>query len=443
MYYNTHPDYNYKPFNVIGGAHEGKPYISRISPSLGQVEFEWFDLLNQDNDECTVYYSYNTMDFESFSANGKTVIFSTKPSRDVSFYIETKDGRKSEIRLVNTGGFPGKVINYLHPADKQYKHFGRFLASPSLVRLQNGDLLASMDVFALGQAMNRTMIFRSRDDGEKWEYVTDVYPAFWGTLFLNNDNVYLVCTSGEYGDMQILESCDNGESWHGIVLDRGVGVALVGYHRAPTPVVRHNGRIWISMEYGSWDIGKFMPMVWSIDEKDDLMVASNWKRSKMFDSTQSLEGVDDNRRGVMIEGNLVLDNEGRLLNILRHSKEKAVVLLVDDKDPEGELKYICALNAEIAFSKFYIQKHNDVYYAVGNRSPYRNEILLCTSENCLDWTCSKVLLDYSEQPAASFGIQYPYYFIEGDTIYLALRTAACGAENYHNSNAITFHKFKI
>ena len=39
-------------------------------------------------------------------------------------------------------------------------------------------------------------------------------------------------------------------------------------------------------------------------------------------------------------------------------------------------------------------------------------------------------------------VQYPTWFMEGDDIICVARTAMNNADTFHNSNAITFHKFK-
>ncbi|PIY36264.1 MAG: hypothetical protein COZ06_36460, partial [Armatimonadetes bacterium CG_4_10_14_3_um_filter_66_18] len=76
-------------------------------------------------------------------------------------------------------------IKYQHPATKTY------LGSPSLVRLANGDLLATHDYFGPGCPRNHeaeehlTSVYRSSDDGATWTNVTHVANAYWSTLFLH------------------------------------------------------------------------------------------------------------------------------------------------------------------------------------------------------------------------------------------------------------------
>ena len=443
MYYKAHPDYDFKPFLVRGLGIENNPYILRISPSYGAVEFEWVDLKNRDNTSAVVYYSYDGFNYETQAVNSLKVKISVEPERDCRFYVKTEDGRVSNERRFNSSKYPGTVVNYLAPQDTQYTFSGKFMASPSIVRLKNGDLLASMDIFALHYASKLSVICRSKNNGEDWEYVTELFPSFWTSLFTNGDKVYAVSVSEEYGDLQLLESLDNGVSWHGIILEKGVGYSNMGYHRAPTPILHHNGRIWFSMEYGCWEHKKFMPVVFSADENSDIMDPASWSHSEFFEITEDLPGIEKGKVGIGIEGNLVVAPDGNMYNVLRHGIEKVLVLRVDTENPKGRLEFDSFVKTPFCFSKFYIQKHEGTYYCMGNVSPYRNTLALFSSKDIKNWEYHSTIVDYSRMPAQSVGCQYPSCIIEGDTVYALARTAVNGAQNFHDSNCITFHKTKL
>ena len=72
-----------------------------------------------------------------------------------------------------------------------------FLGSPSIVRLPDGALLATHDYFGRGCPLNHeaeqglTSVYRSEDDGASWSNVTHVMNAFWSSLFVHRDAVYL------------------------------------------------------------------------------------------------------------------------------------------------------------------------------------------------------------------------------------------------------------
>ncbi|MBO5270949.1 MAG: hypothetical protein J6B77_09190 [Clostridia bacterium] len=46
----------------------------------------------------------------------------------------------------------------------------------------------------------------------------------------------------------------------------------------------------------------------------------------------------------------------------------------------------------------------------------------------------------ADDTAARVGFQYPAFFVHGDTLYLAIRSAFNNADNFHNSNHILFYK---
>ena len=132
------------------------PYICRIAPFANGFEFDFKDSKTdakynliwkeRDSEEAHV------IALESFK--GKVACL--EAGKDYAFRVERDDGVSSTERLVRTGEVPGIVVNYLHPDDPEYAFSGRYLCSPSLIRLENGDLLASMDLYASGAPQNLT-----------------------------------------------------------------------------------------------------------------------------------------------------------------------------------------------------------------------------------------------------------------------------------------------
>ena len=80
-----------------------------------------------------------------------------------------------------------------------------YLGSPSIVRLPNGDLLATHDYFGPGSPKSQdgmaclTSVYRSTDAGDTWSNVTHIVNAYWSSLVSLKDAVYLLGVSQEAG----------------------------------------------------------------------------------------------------------------------------------------------------------------------------------------------------------------------------------------------------
>ena len=55
----------------------------------------------------------------------------------------------------------------------------------------------------------------------------------------------------------------------------------------------------------------------------------------------------------------------------------------------------------------------------------------------------KDVLNYADMPPKEVGFQYPSFFIENGYAYILSRTGFNKADDFHNTNAITFHKVKL
>ena len=105
---------------------------------------------------------------------------------------------------------PGVVIDHSPAAS------GRYIGSPSIVILPDGDYLASHDFFGPksgSKVCATTVIFRSTDRGATWHQRAEVKCAFWSNLFVHRGAVYLMGTTGENGHMVIRRSLDDGKTW--------------------------------------------------------------------------------------------------------------------------------------------------------------------------------------------------------------------------------------
>ena len=165
---------------------------------------------------------------------------------------------------------PGVVIDHEPAAG------ARYIGSPSIVILPDGDYLASHDFFGPGSTQSTsgvTRIFRSTDRGRSWRKTAELSGQFWSNLFVHGRAVYLMGTTCEYGRVVIRKSADGGVTWS----DPSFLSADPNYHTAPVPVVEKDGRLWRAMEYhppGPW--GFFEALMLSAPVKADLMDPKSW-----------------------------------------------------------------------------------------------------------------------------------------------------------------------
>ena len=443
--------WSFKPYHPALHANNAI-YISRIAPGIRCVTLDWFT-------ECegvfnVIYKKINSPDENIIETYLNTIIIENLDDEcDYEVYITCSEG-KSHTRLFRTGFVPGTVVNYLHPEDTVYKFSGSSLCSPSLLKLGDGTLLASMDVFEGGYPQNLTLIYKSCDGGETWEHLTELFPCFWGKLFLHNGAVYMLAMSTEYGDILIGSSVDGGKNFcMPTVIARGsCQNKAAGWHKAPMVVTPHKGRLWTGVDYGSWGIGGHASWLLSIDENDDLLIAENWAITEPLPYSSSWLGtVEGDSRGCL-EGNAVVTPDGELVNILRYqtngcnpSYGKAVILKCND--PEKPLEFFKVIDFEGNLSKFEI-RYDEIsrkYYSIitgTHDHQARNILLLAVSEDLYNWRTVCSLLDYSHFDPHKVGFQYISFLIDGDDILYLSRTGFNNPRNFHDANYSTFHKIE-
>lgn len=365
---------------------------------------------------------------------------------------------RSGARLLRAGFVPGVVVNYIHPEDYSYRSSGRSPASPSLVRLPCGALLASHDVFWGGGGQNLTKIFSSEDDGRTWHYLTDVFPCFWGKLFVHRGLLYLLGMSTEYGDLELFRSDDGGAHWsRPAILCKGGDAARGGPHKAPMPVVAHAGRLWSAVDYGCWAKGGHASGVVSVHEDADLMDPASWVVTPFLPFDRNWPGLLPADHPGLLEGNVVVAPDGGLVNFLRYNSApsygKAVKLRVDVDHPAAPLRFEAAVDFPGNMSKFTILRDpvTGRYYSLVNRVTscetwQRNILTLTSSADLLHWKIERDILNYEDngwpEDRTKVGFQYVDWIFDGDDLLALSRTAVNGAYNFHNANHITFHRIR-
>ena len=426
------------------------PYVCRIAPLEDGFRFDFKD--NAQNAKYRLIWrekdseDTHILPLNSFSGEVRGL----KSYCDYAFRVEREDGTSSTERLVRTGEVPGVVVNYLHPDDEEYAFSGRYLCSPSLIRLENGDLLASMDLYASGAPQNLTLIYISHDNGASWEHHSELFPCFWGKMFLCGGALYMLGCSTEYGDVLIGRSDDGGKNWtKPTVLLRGTcHPRQVGWHRAPMPVLIKNGRVMTDVQYGAWSEKVFCDAVLSAPADSDLLNAENWLCTELFDAREHISPLPEKIWGG-IEGNVIETPGGRIVDFLRFTDKTALILNYDPANPESEPTLDSVIDFPATASKFNIV-FDDVsrkYYAIASSAldepmTKRNLLSLICSEDLINWSLCRHLIDRRHDDPKMVGFQYVDFFIEGDDILYLCRTAVNNANNFHNSNFTTFHKIE-
>ena len=438
----------------------GDIYVCRIVPSENAIHIEW---LGEGEKEYGVFFKKR--DEESFINAGSTKlcefdISGLECDNDYEFYVQA-GAEKSRVRLARTGESVGTVVNYLHPDDKAYDFSGQYLCSPSLVRHPDGYLLASMDLYKTAYPQNLTLIYRSDDNGATWHYVSELTPCFWGKMFIHGGELYMLAVSTEYGDLLIGKSTDGAKTFTApVTLLRGSNGKNgdVGVHKNPQNVIRHGGRIYNTMEWGSWGRRYHAPMVMSCDENADLMNPENWEFSYPVKYDPTWAGVAHGESTGNIEGTLTVSPDGKLYNVMRYdmtkTEEKYGLVLayeVNTEDHGAPLTYSHAIRFPANHSKFTIKRDpvTKKYYTLATRitdENYTNDrrlLTLMASDDLENWSIVKDIID--RRPFASpkdEGLQYVDFEIEGDDIIFLCRTALNKSNSFHDSNYITFHRIK-
>ena len=445
----------YKPLLFEGG----DIYICRIAPGKDQIHFEW---LGKESDLYSVAYrkrdcgDYTVID--GICGNEYT-LHDLDEGCDYEFYVSSGE-KRSRVRLARVAEAIGTVVNYLHPDDKAYEFSGRALCSPSLIRLPSGALLASMDLYANGAPQNLTLVFRSEDNGHTWHYQNELFPCYWGKMFLHKGELYMLSVSNEYGDLLIGKSTDEGRTYTSptVILRGSCSKFSAGNHRTPQNVLLHNGRLYTSMEYGAWEIGYHAAAVLSCDAEADLLDADNWSLTEPVKFNPAWEGAEPYPSNGCIEGTVVVANDGRLLEIMRYDMTKspskygkALVFEIDTKEPTAPIKCIGAVKLDGNHSKFTVlyDKESGYYYSIiskltDKQFPNDRRLLSLVRSRDLDafdTVCDLYDLRDRAKPNEE-GLQYVDFFFEGDDILFLCRTAMNGANNFHDANYSTFHRIR-
>jgi len=346
------------------------------------------------------------------------------------------------------GPVPGVAIDYIDPKLKTYA------GSPSIAILPNGHYVASHDTYGSGSG---TYVFESVDSGRTWTKVAEKLDQHWSSLFVHQNELYIIGTSKKYGDIFIRCSSDGGKTWTNPE-NENTGILVKGkFHCAPVPVVVHNGRIWRAFEidggHYKWDT-----FVMSAPIEADLLKAKNWQMSNKL--------MVDKRANIFkwLEGNVVVTPDGKLVNMLRTQAPPGRAAMVHISDDGRELSFDPEKDM-ISFpggsTKFTIRydKVTGKYWSLVNiitdpgtpalpPQEHRNTLALACSEDLRRWEIRYIALSFRKgqhltEENNKFGFQYIDWLFEGNDIIFVSRTAwGWDTPRYHDANYLTFHRIK-
>lgn len=455
--------WSYRPYRPLNHMESSfKPYICRLAPYINGTEVQILDNGAPDSAHLLKIRPMGTLEeWRVVPMSGSTTtINDLVPWMDYEIICERANDPAacSELRFVRTGAYPGRIVNYLHPKDDLYAFSGHTLCNPCIVKMPSGTIVSCMDIYEHRAPQNCELIFRSYDRGATWEYVCDLFPCMWGTIFEHKGVLYMLATATENGDLLIGASYDEGTTWtKPVMIFPGSGLwSFAGWQRQPMPVIEYKGKLMTSIEYGCWNEPDLFGIhtLW-INADADPLIAENWNVSVGTHYDKNWANSPRGGNPALLEGNLFVTPDGRVINLLRMQISNsdpaygcACYLEVDMEDIDAAPKFDSIQEMPTgANTKTYVQYDavSRKYWAIGNlvtdpsKPAMRNVVGLLVSDNGFDWRTVKILFDYSKLKSEEVGMQYHQFIIDGNDILWVSRTAFNQAHNYHDSNCQTFH----
>lgn len=341
------------------------------------------------------------------------------------------------------------------------------VANPSIIRLPNGELLVACsgtlrNTNGKGAWVN---FYASADNGATWSVRNHgKIEMSYESTFLHNGVLYIMGASKPAGNVVIHASYDNGYTWTNAV-DANSGLLLEGaFHSAPVPVAIWNGRIWRAMETNETNKKVF---VMSAPVDANLLAASSWTMSNMlvYDKNWLVDGKSL-KGSQMIEGNVVVTPDNRLVDILRVDEERygrtiAMVDVVSSKKvtfdpttgfhtlPGGGKKFTIRYDEQTqkywtitnpVDQKDYGKKFEGRYESGIKCGNIRNHMVLYSSRNLKEWTEEREILA-SDDPFFH-GFQYVDWIFDGEDLLAVIRLAAPEERGLptrqHDANMLSF-----
>jgi hypothetical protein len=346
---------------------------------------------------------------------------------------------------------PGTVIGHRAGSTNQY------LSSPSIAILPNGNYVASHDLFGSGfdeETLGLTTVYRSTDKGETWTQAAAVSGMHFSTLFVYQNDLYLLGSSSAGGNLVINKSTDGGASWT-TPTNASTGLLSQGVYGGTShnPVV-YNGRIWAMTHTQA------SPQAISAQIGSDLLNAASWTFSNSIPKDSSwLDGYPyaDFQRWTEAQP-IASPDLGVIYMPKIHDATYSALIRANTTtgdvsfDPGNDFVYMPG--AEKKFGIHY-DSVTQRYWAASNPvlpehegddpdigGDTRNTAAILSSPDLRDWKLESVFLYNTDSHDHAF--QYLNYEVDGDDLAVVSRTAfedgLGGADSWHNNNLMTFHR---
>lgn len=341
------------------------------------------------------------------------------------------------------------------------------VTNPSIICLPNGELLVACNGPLRTTAGKHVVFYASKDGGKTWAVRNKgQFQMSYESTFLHNGVLYIMGADAAAGNVVIHASYDNGYTWSDAV-DANSGLLLEGtFHSAPVPVAIWNGRIWRAMETNETNKKVF---VMSAPVDANLLSASSWTRSNMliYDKTWSVNG-SGLHGSQMIEGNVIVGPDGKLVNVLRVDEERygrtiAMVNVESSKKisfnpttgfhtlPGGGKKFTVRFDEQSGRYWTITTPANQVDYNKSFEGRYasgikcgniRNNMVLFSSLDLKEWRQERVI--FAHEDPFFHGFQYVDWIFDGNDLLAVIRLAAPEErglpKRQHDANMLSFFR---
>lgn len=457
---------------------QGKYYTTTLIENEGVVQVK-----SDRKSDITIALSHSKEDMPGWKSTGEEFFISSVRKYYVYTYLYDTPGEwinvpgkqkdnaaptllfHDSIVWANPRPVPGTVIAKTE-ALKQVN-----LTNPTITILPSGEYLAAI-AGALRQPKDKacTSFFLSSDKGKTWQIQSsgDIMVNY-GNLFVHQGNTYIMGTAGVRKNVIICKSTDKGKTWTQ-PKDKDTGILLDGgYHSAPVPVVIHQGRIWRAMERTDKE-GQRDAFVMSALVDADLLQASSWTVSEALAYQTDWIGENNSQFKQWVEGNVVVNREGQIVNVLRIDDEiqgsAAAIVTIDNLTkayfepltdiihfPGGGKKFTIRFDeksnkywtiSNAVFEEDKGLRHSGIYKDGIHCGLIRNHLVLMHSDNLRDWIVKDTLI--SSNNPFFHGFQYVDWQFEGNDIIAVSRTAFEEERGLptrqHDANFFLFHRFE-